>query len=148
LVVALPAFGLSPAAEAQEVSRDLAVVRTGLDAQPHRFFDGLNLALTAVESGALLADGVYTQKVLRDYPGLGRERDPLARPFVEHGWPGQIVGGLLVVGADVGIRYLLHRHNHHRIERWMPMILTSYGLVGAVHNARLLGQLNREYEVR
>jgi hypothetical protein len=99
----------------------------------HRFFDGPNITLTAVESGALLADGITTRYALDKYPG-SREADPLARPFVSRGWPGQTAGGALVVSADLGIRYWLHRKGKHRIERFVPLVLIAYGTLGALHN--------------
>jgi hypothetical protein len=104
---------------------------------PHRFFDTVNVALTGMETGALLADGITTQHVLNADPThrLAKETDPIARPFVYAGWPGQIAGGALFVAADVALRYLLHRHNHHRLERWLPAVLTTYGALGAIHNA-------------
>jgi hypothetical protein len=80
----------------------------------HKFFDRTNITLTVIESGALLADGIHTQRGLRRYPETSREVDPLARPFVSRGWPGQIAGGTLVVAADVGLRYWLHRKKRHR----------------------------------
>ena len=114
------------------------------DAPPHRFFDSPNIALTVVESSALLADGIYTRRALTDYPEIFREADPIARPFVSRGWPGQIAGGTLFVTAEVGLRYWLHRKRHHRIERFLPLVLTVYGTVGAVHGARQLHRADRE----
>jgi hypothetical protein len=104
----------------------------------HPFFDTVNIALTSVEIGALVADGITTQHLRQADPShrFSREADPIARPFVEAGWPGQIAGGALFVTAEVGQRYLLHRKHHHRWERWLPMVLTVYGAVGAIHNAR------------
>jgi hypothetical protein len=102
--------------------------------------------LTAVESGALLADG-YTTMKYHEYPGF-READPLARPFVNAGWPGQIAGGALVVSADVGLRYWLHKRGHHRVERLLPFVLTTYGLAGAIHNARVNAEFGRELRRR
>ena len=110
---------------------------------PHRFFDVPNIALTGIESGALVADGIYTQRALRNYPELFREADPIARPFVLRGWPGQIGGGAIFVSADVGLRYLLHRKGHHRLERMLPLVLTVYGTVGAIHGARELRRVER-----
>ena len=101
---------------------------------PHRFFDTPNNALTAMESGALLWDGYTTLRTQHDFPG-SREADPLARPFVNGGWPGQIAGGVLVVTADVGLRYWLHKRGHHRVERLLPLVLTTYGLVGGIYNS-------------
>lgn len=106
--------------------------------ESHRFFDAPNIALTGIEATALLADGVYTQRALQRYPDIFREADPIARPFVTRGWPGQIAGGALFIAADAGLRYWLHRKQHHRVERLLPLVLTVYGAVGAVHGAREL----------
>jgi hypothetical protein len=103
----------------------------------HRFADRLNIALTVAGVGALLADGATTQYLMKNYPG-GREVDPLARPFVENGWPGQILGGTLFIGAEVGLRYVLHRKGHHRVERWFSTIPITYGGVCAVHNLSVI----------
>jgi hypothetical protein len=130
-----PLVLLSPTwAMAQEGSRATATAASA----PHRFFDVKNVALTGIESGALLADGIFTQRALRKYPEFFREADPIARPFVMRGWPGQIAGGALFVSADVGLRYSLHRKNHHRLERLLPLVLTVYGTIGAIHGAREL----------
>jgi hypothetical protein len=109
----------------------------------HRFFDTTNIVLTGIESGALVADGIYTQRGLTKYPDVLHEGDPIARPFVSRGWPGQIAGGTIFVTADVGLRYLCHRTEHHRLERWIPMILTVYGTVGAVQGAREIHRVER-----
>jgi hypothetical protein len=126
-------------ARAQEGSLPAAVPASA----PHRFFDVQNIALTGIESSALFADGIYTQRALRNYPNLFREADPIARPFVLRGWPGQIAGGAIFVSADVGLRYLLHRKGHHRLERLLPLVLTVYGTVGAIHGARELRRVER-----
>ena len=114
MIFALAGLMIAPnCAEAQETShREIAPAKT------HKFFDSLNVSLIVAESGALLADGATTHYLLSHYGG--READPFARPFVERGWPGMIVGGALFIGAEVGARYLLHKHNHHRTERWLP----------------------------
>jgi len=106
--------------------------------QAHRFFDATNILLTTFESGALLADGITTERIENRDPmhRWSREADPIARPFVEAGWPGQILGGALFVSAETGLRYLLHKRRHHRLERWLPSVLIAYGGVGAVRNAR------------
>ena len=113
-----------------------------LDTQPmpnpqHRFFDLVNLTLTGVEVGALLADGITTQQALNRCPTSCWEADPFARPFVEAGWTGQIAGGTLFVAAEVGLRYLLHQKGHHRLERLLPFVIITYGTTSAIHNARL-----------
>jgi hypothetical protein len=131
---------LLPLASAGAHERDASAQSRGLS---HRFFDATNIVLTGVESGALLADGIYTQRMLTKYPDVFREADPIARPFVSRGWPGQIAGGALFVSADVGLRYLLHHKNHHRVERLLPLVLTVYGTVGAIHGARELRRIER-----
>ena len=130
--VAASFMGDTPLAEAQS-SAPVQAQQTS-----HKFFDCTNITLTVIESGALLVDGIYTQRGLRRYPETSREADPLARPFVSRGWPGQIIGGTLVVSADVGLRYWLHRKKKHRLERLVPLILITYGTAGAIHNAREL----------
>lgn len=133
-------FLISPTlAIAQEESPTAAVSASA----SHRFFDATNIALTGIESGALLADGIYTQRALRKYPDIFREADPIARPFVMRGWPGQIGGGALFVTADVGLRYVFHRKRHHRLERLVPLVLTVYGTVGAIHGARELSRVGK-----
>ena len=109
----------------------------------HKFFDSFNVSLIVAEGGALLADGVATEYGLNHYGG--RESDRFARPFVEHGWPGMIVGGALFIGAEVGARYLLHKHNHHRMERWLPMFVIGYGATGAIHNSTQIHKANEAW---
>jgi hypothetical protein len=110
----------------------------------HRFTDSLNVSLWAAASAALLADGATTQHLLTKYPGATYEADPFAKPFVDNGWPGQILGGLLFMAADVGLQYLLHRKGHHRAERWIAAIPITYGTVSAVHNFRLIRDISRQ----
>ena len=100
--------------------------------------------MIGVESAALLADGVYTQRARHRYPETFREVDPLARPFVMRGWPGQIAGGALVISADVGLRYWLHRRKRHRLERLVPLVLIVYGTAGVVYGAGELRRAGRE----
>lgn len=111
----------------------------------HRFLDPINVGLTAMEGGALLADGVTTRRALDKSPSRVREADPIARIFVSHGWWGQIVGGVVFIAADVGLRYAVHRKGHHRMERWLPAILTVYGVLGTVQNVRVLHELDRNH---
>ena len=110
---------------------------------PHRFFDRLNVGLIVAESGALLADGITTQYGLTHYGG--READPFARPFVEHGWPGMIAGGALFISAEVGLRYLLHKKRHHRTERWLPTFIIAYGATGAIYNSAQIHKASQPF---
>ena len=119
----------APVANAQETPPSPGAVQS----KTHKFFDSLNVSLIVAESGALLADGITTQYGLNHYGG--READPFARPFVNAGWPGMIAGGALFISAEVGARYLLHKHNHHRMERWLPTFVIVYGATGAIYNS-------------
>lgn len=134
LLLGLALTTVSPAAAADEPAAPPAC-------ESHRFFDSLNVVLIGIEAGALLADGATTQYALRHYGG--RETDPLARPFVSAGWPGQIAGGTMLVSAEVGIRYLLHKHHHHRLERVIPWLVIGYGAAGAIHNAHAMAEASR-----
>jgi hypothetical protein len=109
----------------------------------HRFFDDLNVGLIVAEASALLADGITTQYGLTHYGG--READPFARPFVEHGWPGMIAGGALFITAEVGVRYFLHKKRHHRLERWLPTFVIGYGATGAIYNLTQIRKANEPF---
>ena len=109
----------------------------------HRFFDSINLALIGIESGAMTADGFYTLRALRRYPGVFYEANPIARPFVARGWPGMVTGGALVVGADLGLRYWLHRAGHHRLERWVPAVAIAASTFGVLNNRRQIRAAER-----
>jgi hypothetical protein len=117
-------------------------------ATAHRFFDAANIALGAAETTALLADGIYTQRLLQKYPDSFREGDPIARPFVNAGWPGQIVGGTLLVSLELGLRYWAHRTDHHRLERLIPLGVIAYGMVGAIVGARDYYRLETTQQLR
>ena len=123
--------------EHNSLSSESSVSDAGTHAK-HAFFDRANAWLTGIEVTALLADGITTQHLqgLDPLHVCSREADPIARPFVERGWPGQILGGVLVMAADAGLRYLYHKRDHHRLERWWPSIVIAYGATGAIHNAR------------
>ncbi len=116
----------------------------------HRFFDGENLSLTAMTFSAALADGITTQHALAqhrssttvvngvstNYAVTYVERNPIAAPLVNRGWPGQIAATALTAGADLGIRNWLHRTGHHRMERVVPFLFAATSASFAAHNTR------------
>lgn len=69
----------------------------------------------AVVGAEILADGVTTGVL---YQRHYNEIDPLAKPFVQAGVPGQIGGGLLGAGAMGGFWFVLRRTHHERTARW------------------------------
>ena len=81
-------------------------------------------------AGLVAADGVTTQRGLNQ--GL-REVNPVMRPLVTRGAPGQAVGSALGFGAGVGIVYLLHRSHHYQAER-IALRLIIAGEGGTVAN--------------
>ena len=116
----------------------------------HRVFDRTNLMLSGIDGAALLADGITTQNrlgqirtefrsvngVLTPVQARIVEVDPVGKLFVNHGWPGMIAGGAATIGCDLGARYLLHRTNHHRLERLVPLMLAASNAFAAIHNVR------------
>jgi hypothetical protein len=119
-------------------------------AAAHPFFDRTSLMSMGVETGALLADGIATQarlgQVLTRYKLVNGvqtpyqvrivEVDPIGKLFVNHGWPGMIGGGALTLGADMGVRYWLHKTNHHRLERIVPFAIAASNAFAAWHDTR------------
>ncbi len=67
-----------------------------------------------VFGGLLAADGVTTQQNLAHH---AQELNPVARPLVQHGWAGQLAASTLGAGGVLGLSYLFHRTNHHKLER-------------------------------
>ncbi|HVO60699.1 MAG TPA: hypothetical protein VMT53_07170 [Terriglobales bacterium] len=86
------------------------------EAPSHKFLDRQNVTAFAALGGLIAIDGVHTQLMLDTHRFV--EGDPIARPFVSHGWPGQLAGSALAYGSALGVSYMLHKANHHKIERW------------------------------
>jgi hypothetical protein len=70
----------------------------------------------------ILADGVTTRVL---YQRHHKEIDPLARPFVDAGVPGQIGASLLGAGAMSGAWFLLRRMHHERAAAWFLRSVTA-----------------------
>ena len=99
----------------------------------HKFFDGTNIALMATSALAQTADMVTTQHFVSRG---GIEGDPIARPFVSHGWGGQLALFGIVNTSEIMTMYGIHRLGHHRIEKIAPIALTIASSVFAYHNAK------------
>ena len=100
LVVSLPMFG-------QDVP----------EAPSHSFFQRGNEIRMGVIAGLIAADGITTQHILGvDH---GSEMNPLVRPLVTKGAPGQAGASVLGYAFSLGSSYLLHRSGHHKLERLM-----------------------------
>lgn len=160
-VVLLACLSLAVCAGAQEVHRvsaetveaPSAVMAAAAEAgvaPAHRFFDRRNLELTAGNLFAQIADGITTQHLLSrsgqmrtvringtvvTMPYFYEEANPVARPFATRGWAGEASYIGMVTGTELGVRYLLHRTGHHKLERIVPLACAAVSGFAASRNA-------------
>jgi hypothetical protein len=80
----------------------------------HPFWTFENKVNVGLLAGLIAADAITTQRGLDE--GL-REVNPVMRPFVTRGAPGEALGSALGFGAGMGTVYLLHRMHHYKAER-------------------------------
>src|SRR6202167_4302421 len=94
----------------------------------HPFWSPENKLGAGILAGLIAADAITTQRGLNE--GL-REANPVMRPFVTRGAPGEAVGSALGFGAAMGVAYLMHRSHHYKAER-ITMRLFDAGEAGVV----------------
>ncbi len=70
----------------------------------------------------ILADGVTTRVL---YQRHYDEIDPLAKPFVHDGVPGQVGASLLAAGAMGGVWFVLRHTHHDRATSWFLRSVTA-----------------------
>lgn len=145
LFVAAALIATTPAAHAADDPQPIgpAALVVAAPEPTHRFLDNTNAILSGVEAAALIGDAVSTRWGLDRYPGFTREANPIARPFVAGGWPGQILGGVLFVSGELWGRHTLHTHGHHRLERLLPIGLAAMETLVVIHNVRGIRSLDR-----
>lgn len=99
---------------------------------PHAFFDRTNVLLF---SGVALFRGLDYAST-RNMQARGREEILLPDDVVNNSaaFAAVEVGGTL---ASVGISYILHRTNHHKLERWMSIGHISVTAFGVARNYSL-----------
>ena len=85
------------------------------DAPSHRFFDRQNTTAFAILGGLAAVDAARTQSMLGSHRYA--EANPVARPLVNQGWPGQVAASAIGYGAALGVSYIFHRTGHHTMER-------------------------------
>ena len=113
----------------------------------HRLFDRLNIGLLTMSLLAQTADAITTQRAQSHCRATNPqpvdpisggcaalEANPIARPFVTHGWGGQIAVAGIVNTAQVAVMYGMHRMGYHRVERVPPIALTLGSIRGAYLN--------------
>lgn len=98
---------------------------------PHKFWDRKNKTLFLIHAGVETTDFAITHHNLTNG---GRETNPLEKGLCESGAAGQAAFfGLRTAGA-LGISYLFHRTNHHRLERATTMFMISDSAYGATYS--------------
>jgi Domain of unknown function (DUF5658) len=91
--------------------------------QQRPFFTVENKVGFGILAGLITADAITTQRGLSE--GY-REVNPLMRPLVTRGIPGEAAASALGFGTGVGVVYLFHRTHHYKAERIaMRMILAG-----------------------
>ncbi len=101
--------------------------------EDHPFWDQANTRLLLLNLAAQSLDAYSTQRALRH--DNTREFNPLARPFAERGWKGQVAYSYGIgVGGTLAVSYLFHRMGQHKRERITPLIVaTRTALVGGLN---------------
>ncbi len=89
----------------------------------HKFLDRQN-KIAFASLGALVAvDAVMTQRLTNS--GVAHEANPLWRPLVKQGWPGEMAASALGYSAALGMAYTFHKTGHHKMERWANWITVA-----------------------
>lgn len=101
-----------------------------LPLQAQRFWNAERLTEAGVFAAGLATDGWATQKAI--HMGGFVERNPLARPLIDHGIQGQAAASLL--GFSVGLvpSYLLHRSGHRKLSRWWLRVAAGTEAANAI----------------
>ena len=101
--------------------------------EDHPFWDRANTRLLLLNVAAQSLDAYSTQRALRR--DNTREFNPLARPFAERGWKGQVAYSYGIgVGGTLAVSYLFHRKGQHKWERITPLIVaTPTALLGGLN---------------
>src|SRR5579863_2595232 len=144
--LALPAFSqdafapVQPGPSAVMPAVTPAVIEAKLPEapKPHKFFDSENLALFGATTLMQTADLVSTRMVI---DRGGREQDPLAKPFVDHGIGTQVIASYAIgTGGMLLGAYWLHRSGHHRLERWLPITVAATEALASASNFYVLAR--------
>jgi hypothetical protein len=139
----LIALALGSSALPVDAGQELSNPQKVADVETHKFFDRTNRLLTGAVIGAALADASTTMRNEHRHPELFREANPLARPFVEKGWPGMSALLVIDIAGELGVSYAFHRTKHHRLERCVPIVLAAIHVSAAIFNTRELHRAER-----
>ena len=106
--------------------------------ESHRFFDRQNAIAFTSLAGLIAVDAVTTQYVIAT--GQGHEANPVWRPLVQRGWPGEMAASALGFSAALGMSYTLHKTGHHKMERWTNWLVVGVEAGVDGHNLMLASQ--------
>ena len=111
----------------------LAPTTAMAEEEDHPFWDQANTRLLLLNVAAQSLDAYSTQRALRH--DNTKEFNPLARPFAERGWKGQVAYSYGIgVGGTLAVSYLFHRMGQHKRERITPLIVaTPTALIGGLN---------------
>jgi hypothetical protein len=123
-LIEIPARAQQPAPQAESPA---PIPEAPSKAQPHRFWDRTNILLF---SGVAIFRGLDYAST-RNFQARGRGEILIPDDVVNNsaGFASLEAAGTM---ASVGISYLLHRTNHHKLERWMSIghiVVTGVGVV-------------------
>jgi hypothetical protein len=100
----------------------------------HRFWDTENAVLFSGVAGARAMDYAST----RHFRALGATEWLLTNRIVDN-TPLFVTIEAAATAASIGVSYLLHRTNHHTLERWVSFLHIGITVGGAAHNYTLHG---------
>jgi hypothetical protein len=127
LLMTIPIRAQQPASQTQGPAAPIPVPHAPSKTQPHRFWDRTNILLF---SGVAVFRGLDYAST-RNFQARGRGEILIPDDVVNNsaGFASLEAAGTM---ASVGISYLLHRTNHHKLERWMSIghiVVTGVGVV-------------------
>jgi hypothetical protein len=98
----------------------------------HPFWDKENVVLFVGVAGSRALDFAST----KHFRKLGDNEWLLTNQIVDN-TPLFVTIEAAGAAASIGVAYLLHRANHHRIERWLSVLHIGITVGGAIHNYSL-----------
>jgi len=92
------------------------------------------MAFTAL-AGLIAVDAITTQRLIGS--GQAHEANPVWRPLVHQGWPGEMAASALGYAAALATSYTLHKTGHHKMERWANWLVVGVEAGNDAHNLKL-----------
>jgi len=124
LMIAFTGSAFATDASAMAITIAPSAAKPASEITRPQFWTRKVIALQAVNAALQTADMFQTRYYLDRH--IGREVDPIARPFVSQGWTGSAAyfEGIQV-GGTILMSYLLHRTGHDRLMHWLPVAMAG-----------------------